>query len=192
MKANESGTKYLKIKEYFQTNSSLGYSVLLQSPLGQAVTRKNFSAFSELFSSDSNSFTVKEFNKEDIKIGLRDLEGLLIESFNKKHGRLPLWNSVGGSVAGQLKAKNEHYELLSAFTTTDYSPFVSRSTLEELSQDPKLERYENFLHVIRFRMLQVGYSFDDALLLSLKSSTADAETYREIYENDYLNKTPFI
>lgn len=192
IRSSKSGTKNSKIQEYFQSNNRLGYSVLLQSPLGQAITRKNFPSFSPLFRNDSKNYTVRDFNKENTKVDLRELEGLLIESFNKIHGHLPLWNSVGGSMAGQAKAKDKHYELLNAFTTNDYSPFVSRSTLEELSNDPTLERYENFLHVIRFRMLQVGHSFDDALSASLKLSSSDAATFKEIHENDYLCKQPIV
>lgn len=182
------GTKYLKIEEYFQSNITLGYSVLLQSILGQATIRKNFSPLSSLSQTDIENHSLSDYNREDIKVNLRDIEGQLIESFNQIHGRLPLWNSMGGSTVGQSKATRENYELVQSFSTEYYSPFVARSTLEELSNNPTLERYENFLHVIRFMMIQSGLTFDDALSKLLPRSQDGAMTFKNIHDTGYLRK----
>lgn len=188
------GTKYLKIEEYFQSNTTLGYSVLLQSILGQATIRKNFSPFSSSIQTytDIENRSLSDYNREDIKINLKDIEGQLIESFKQVHGHFPSWNSIGGSIVGQSKATRENYELIRSFSTSQYSPFVARSTLKELSHNPTLERYENFLHIIRFMMIQSGLTFDDALTMLIHRSQNGAETFRDIHHSEYLRKQPVI
>ena len=42
---------------------------------------------------------LSEQGRDDIK----RVEGILIESFRRKYGHFPLWNSMGGSMVGQTK-----------------------------------------------------------------------------------------
>lgn len=159
IKMDEKGCKYTKIEEYFSKKDKLGYSVFLQSPLHQPVTSDNFT---DWFKYTPDEVTVKNFNDELPKRDLKRVEGILIESFKRKHGKLPKWNSVGGSIAGQLSTTEGNYAIVEAFSTSEFSVLVSRCTLQELSMNPTYTEYESFLHAIRTNMLIFGMTFGDA------------------------------
>lgn len=180
---DENGCKLSKIKEYFTTNEKIGYSVFLQSPLSQPVTRKNINTW---FQHDLSQVSTKDFVHEQTKNDLRQIEGILIEAFRMEHKRLPLWNSVGGSVRGQKKATKGNYDIVYDFSHQRNSPIVSRSTLKELSENSTYELYENFLHSIRHFILYFGMSFNEALLLVLKVD--HIKVFERISEDNYLQK----
>ncbi|GAB6620013.1 TPA: GIY-YIG nuclease family protein [Bacillus cereus] len=179
----ENGCKFIKIQEYFTTNEKLGYSVFLQSPLSQPVTRKNIDTW---FKHDLSQVSTRDFVYEQSKNDLRQIEGILIEAFRMRHNRLPSWNSVGGSISGQRNTTEGNYDIVYDFSHQRNSPLVSRSTLKELSENPTYELYENFLHGIRQYMLYSRISFDEALPHILKID--HLKIFERIIEEDYLKK----
>jgi len=181
------GCKFEKIQEYFTVNEKLGYSVFLQSSNSQPVTRKNISTW---FKHDLSK-NIKDFADEQPKRDLRQIEGILIEAFRMKHGRLPLWNNMGGSLIGQRNATEGNYDIVFDFSHQRNSPLVSRSTLKELCENDMYELYESgFLHGVRQLMLYVGVgtgmTFDEALKYSRKYDTLNI--YEEIMKENYLQK----
>lgn len=179
----DTSCKFTKIQEYFLNNQKLGYSVFLQSPLSQPVTRKNVDTW---FKYDSSQVSSKNFVHEQSKKDLRQIEGILIEAFRIEHNRLPLWNSVGGSVSGQRNATIGNYDIVYDFSHRRNSPLVSRSTLKELSQNPTYELYESFLHAIRQCILYLGMSFNEALPFVRKEDILNV--FECIMQDDYLRK----
>ncbi|WP_368914594.1 GIY-YIG nuclease family protein [Exiguobacterium acetylicum] len=179
----EGGCKYTKIQEYFNSNDKLGYSVFLQSPLSQPITRKNIESW---FKYDLEQVSIQDFSREQSKIDLRHIEGILIESFRMNFGRLPLWNSVGGSTVGQSRTTLGNYDIVYDFSHQRNSPLVSRSTLKEISENPTYEVYESFLHGIRQYILYSGLTFEEALFHIRKHDLSN--TYNRIEEENYLSK----
>ncbi|EFI67585.1 hypothetical protein BFZC1_15520 [Lysinibacillus fusiformis ZC1] len=183
IKMDENGCKYKKIEEYFSKKDKLGYSVFLQSPLHQPVTADNFTSW---FKYNPDEVTLKSLNNEQPKSDLKRVEGILIESFKRKHGKLPKWNNVGGSIAGQLRASDGNYAIVEAFSTPQYSVLVSRCTLKELSTSPTYTQYESILHTIRTYMLIFGMTFENALTLVCKFDPLN--TFDRILYSNYLQK----
>lgn len=181
------GCKLEKIQEYFTVNEKLGYSVFLQSPISQPVTRKNIKTW---FKHDISQVSIKDFAEEQSKRDLRQIEGILIEAFRMRHNRLPLWNNMGGSLTGQRNTTKGNYEIVYDFSHQRNSPLVSRSTLKELSENETYELYENFLHGVRQLMLYVGVgtgmSYNEALKIALQRD--ELNVYGEIIKENYLQK----
>lgn len=183
IKMDENGCKYAKIEEYFSKKDKLGYSVLLQSPLHQPVTSDNFT---DWFKFNPDEVTLKSFNYELPKRDLKIVEGILIESFKRKYGKFPEWNSVGGSITGQHSTTDGNYAIVEAFSTSEFSVLVSRCTLQELSLNPIYTQYESFLHTIRTHMLIFGMTFEDAKILACKFD--QLKTFERILSSNYLQK----
>lgn len=112
-------SKYEKIMEYFQTNEKLGFTIFVQSPLSQAVTRNNIYKW---FGYDPEQFPIQDFTKDRYREELKVLEGILIETFRMKRGTLPPWNAVSGSISGQKRATEGNYEIVRCFTSIEPSP----------------------------------------------------------------------
>lgn len=183
IKMSEDGCKYKEIKEYFSKHNQLGYSVFLQSPLHQPVTSDNFTNW---FKYDPDKTELSNFNDELPKRDLKRVEGILIEAFKKKYGRLPKWNNIGGSVAGQLRTTDGNYAIVEAFSTPEFSLLVSRCTLRELSNSPTYTEYESFLHTIRSNMLILGMDFNTATEYVCKFDRLN--TFKRIFDSNYLQK----
>ncbi|MFD2046455.1 GIY-YIG nuclease family protein [Ornithinibacillus salinisoli] len=176
--------KYEQITSYFEEREKIGYSVFLQSPLSQPVVRKNIYKW---FNYNPEEFSIADFTNEQSKNDLRRLEGILIEAFRQKHGALPKWNRVSGSIDGQRATLSGNYEIIRDMTNQRLSPLVSRSTLRELASNPTYTWYENFIHGIRQMILFFGMSFNEALPFILK--TDSLKTYERIEQEAYLKKT---
>ena len=96
--APKSGCKVEQIQKYFKTNEKLGFSIWVQSPLSQPVCRRVLEQY------DIDPDLVEAETRELLDQGREEIqlfEGLLLESFRVQNGRLPKWNSIGGSIAGQ-------------------------------------------------------------------------------------------
>lgn len=146
---NLDGCKKVQIDEYFKTNSTLGYSVLLQSCLEQA----GLSALS-MFLPELGDTGVK-----DIKTN----EGLLIEVYKILYGGLPSWNKIGGHNTGAKLATKSHEPILKYLSNVDSpSAFRTELPLRTLAKTAGAVTEESELHLIRMFALG-GNSLQQAL-----------------------------
>lgn len=178
---NPNACKKEKINEYFNTYDRLGYSIFVQSPLSQPITRKNKKRWGSIKVEDFPVFDLR--NEADIE-NLRIVEGILIETYKQRHGDLPLWNRVGGLVDGQRRATSGNYQIIKSFI--EPSVLTAKSTLREIASSPTIERYENYLFAVRFYMLYLGYSYDQALDTTERNDILG--TYKEMARKGYINK----
>lgn len=95
---SDSSCKYQKIEEYFKSNERLGYSIFVQSPLSQPLTHRNKNTY-EKFAKQENA-PVEDILSEQGREDIKQVEGILIEAFRRRHGQFPPWNEVGGSKDG--------------------------------------------------------------------------------------------
>ncbi|OME75979.1 hypothetical protein BK120_30200 [Paenibacillus sp. FSL A5-0031] len=178
-----SSCKYEKIQDYFQSNEKLGFSIFVQSPLSQAVTRNNIYNW---FGYDPNEFSIRDFTQDRFRKELKIIEGILIETYRMKKGILPPWNAVAGNVAGQKRAKKESYEIIKFLTSFEPSPYTAKYSLRELSNDPIIEGHENFLHAVRILSLNSGMPFEMALKMILLSDSLGI--YQQLIDSSYFSK----
>ncbi|PEF07918.1 hypothetical protein COM97_03680 [Bacillus thuringiensis] len=171
------GCKIEKIEEYFQSKQKLGYSIFVQSSMHQAFGKKNKGILGNY---TEDQFPFAQYPIDDIKM----TEGILIESYKKKHGNLPPWNRVGGSIKGQTAATDGNYILVESLTHQNISPFIARHTLRELYADSTYLWYEEYLHGARMQMLTLGVNFNQALSFI---RLADSTTYNRIIDDKYLH-----
>ena len=73
----------------------------MQSPLSQPLVHRNRKVY-EKFAKQQNS-PIEDMLSEQGRDDIKRVEGILIESFRRKYGHFPLWNSMGGSMVGQTK-----------------------------------------------------------------------------------------
>mgnify|MGYP002792751299 CR=1 FL=1 len=181
------GSKQKQIEEYFSKNERLGYTIFVQSPLSQPLVHRNSKMY-EKFAKQQNS-PIENMLSEQGKDDIKRVEGILIESFRRKYGHFPPWNSIGGSTAGQTKVMENNINIVKSFCQPDnyiINPIVSRSTIRELSQNPEWAWYENYLHAARMNLLILGMEYDKALELVNKNDTLG--TYKRMKERGYLKK----
>lgn len=181
------GSKQKQIEDYFSKNERLGYTIFVQSPLSQPLVHRN-KAMYEKFEKQQNS-PVEDMLSEQGRDDIKRVEGILIESFRRKYGHLPPWNSIGGSTIGQTRVMENNINIVKSFCTPDnyaINPIVSRSTIRELSQNPEWAWYENFLHGARMNLLMLGMEYNDALELINKNDTFG--TYERMKNAGYLRK----
>ena len=181
------GSKQKQIEDYFSKNERLGYTIFVQSPLSQPLVHRN-KAMYEKFAKQQNS-PVEDMLSEQGRDDIKRVEGILIESFRRKYGHLPPWNSIGCSTIGQTRVMENNINIVKSFCTPDnyaINPIVSRSTIRELSQNPEWAWYENFLHGARMNLLMLGMEYNDALELINKNDTFG--TYERMKNAGYLRK----
>lgn len=181
------GSKQKQIEDYFSKNERLGYTIFVQSPLSQPLVHRN-KAMYEKFAKQQNS-PVEDMLSEQGRDDIKRVEGILIESFRRKYGHLPPWNSIGGSTIGQTRVMENNINIVKSFCTPDnyaINPIVSRSTIREVSQNPEWAWYENFLHGARMNLLMLGMEYNDALELINKNDTFG--TYERMKNAGYLRK----
>lgn len=181
------GSKQKKIEEYFSKNERLGYTIFVQSPISQPLVHRNKTMY-EKFARQQNA-PIEDMLSEQGRDDIKRVEGILIESFRRKYGHFPPWNSIGGAVAGQGRVMENNINIVKSFCTPDdYSinPIVSRSTIRELSRNPEWAWYENYLHAARMNLLMLGMEYKDALDFINKNYTTG--TYEQMKEKGYLKK----
>lgn len=179
--ADPNTCKKEQIEEYFKHNEKLGYSIFVQSPLSQPITSKNQDVWRNIYDEDFSEMDMRSSKgRNDLKI----VEGILIESYKKYNGKLPSWNSVGGSKSGQKRATKGNFEIVKSFS--NQSLLVSKSTLRELSANPVFEGYENVLFTIRYYMLYFGITWGQSYKITERFDTFGR--LKEMNENGYINK----
>lgn len=181
------GSKQKQIEDYFSRNERLGYTIFVQSPLSQPLVHRNRKVY-EKFAKQQNS-PIEDMLSEQGRDDIKRVEGILIESFRRKYGHFPPWNSMGGSMVGQTKVMENNINIVNSFCQPDnyaINPIVSRSTIRELSRNPEWEWYENYLHAARMNLLILGMEYDEALEFINKNDTLG--TYERMKKSGYLRK----
>lgn len=115
------GNKGKEIDAWFAQHTRLGFSIILQEALAD----------------------------EEYEPYARNAEGQLLEGYRKFHGKLPLWNSVGGSRQGATFVRHNSAWWVDAMTGVKDSLVVARRTIRELSDDASAEYFENCVHMAR-------------------------------------------
>lgn len=132
---------------------------------------------------------VQDLRSDRSRDDIKQVEGILIESFHRRNGDLPPWNKVGGSISGQRAATDGNYKIVEAMSFQD-NLLSSKFSLREIAQNPTFERYENFMHGIRIIMLSTGMTFGNALkwILRFDHWGIHRETFREMQETGYFSR----
>ena len=128
------------------------------------------------------NFQEKIEGKEHIK----QVEGILIETYRKVNGKFSLWNRMGGSLYGQKVASIGNYDIVKSFIDFQSNPLVSRCSLRELSEDPMYAAFENYLHAVRMSMLMSGMTLMDSLNFHNKFDSMNI--YKQMIDNGYFDK----
>lgn len=71
----------------------------------------------EKFAKQQNS-PIEDMLSEQGRDDIKRVEGILIESFRRKYGHFPLWNSIGGSMVGQTKVMENNINIVNSFCST--------------------------------------------------------------------------
>ncbi|WP_416827836.1 GIY-YIG nuclease family protein [Ectobacillus polymachus] len=171
--------KFVNIKSYFNQKEKLGYSILTMSPISQPVIKKNVHKIYD------EEVELSDFANEHFKRDLKIVEGILIEAYRIKNGSLPPWNKRSGSLVGKSRSTEGNYDIVRSFTNKQESALVANCTIRELKANPMSIHFEEFLHVVRDRMLTYGISFSDALK---ESELYDKFLYDLIMKENYLSK----
>ena len=184
---DDDSCKYKYIENYFNNNERIGYTIFVQSPLSQPLTFRNRTQY-EKIANEANS-SVENMLSEQGKDDIKRVEGILIESYRKKHGHIPPWNDIGGSIQGQNLVMPNNYNIVKSFCSPDdyeINPIVSRSTISELAENPSYVTFENFLHAVRMYVLIFGMEYEDALEFTIKNDRYNS--YDRIIKNGYDKK----
>ncbi|AFQ46276.1 GIY-YIG nuclease family protein [Desulfosporosinus meridiei] len=182
------GCKKDKIEEYFGSCDKLGYTIFVQSSMSQPATHRNKQLWNGL---DIKMFDVQDYRDDLVRDDIRRVEGILIESYRIKHGDLPPWNRVGGSILGQQSVNPGNYnEIVASFSSMDPNLLTARYSLREISNNPTFERYENTMHAIRMHMLLWGMSFGEARNLIKRSDSTGffEKTIQEMNRAGYFKR----
>ncbi len=178
IECSASSCKKDKIKDYFDENEYLGFTIMLQSALSQPINHREKKKY-------SNSFEEEELSKilgNEGRKSIQKMEGLLIESFKLNFGRFPIWNQVGGSLVGQKAAKQSHIEILKLLVSERPNKYVALASLTELSTNQEYCFYEAYLHGIRISPLPTQKAID------YNKRISGLDIYTEIRNKGYFGK----
>ena len=183
LKMNSASCKYEYIKNYFNDNEYLGYTIFVQSPLSQPIMNKILSKHNR----DDVDFVEAAYKLQD-ELGYKEvrlIEGNLIESHKRINGNKPKWNKIGGSIEGQ-KYIYSGEKLLELFTLKKDDFIVARSSLREISSNPTYETYENFLHSIRINIFRFGIGYDEEFYKNYYDVNTRDRIILDKYHKKYL------
>lgn len=174
---NPKSCKIDKINNYFNSKEYIGFSVILQSSLSQPVNQRQVRKYANFSKSELiNIFGVEGADE------IRYTEGVLIEGFKNKYGRLPQWNEIGGSKQAQKIAKGKNVKMLEYLTLIKPNKYVSRVSLRELSKSCEFLKYETYLHSIRMS------PFSSEETIKMHQEKLGIFTFKEIADKDYFKK----
>jgi hypothetical protein len=165
-----------RIKEYFEINEYLGFTIILQSQLSQPFNNRQKRKYKGIYSDSELKNILGKEGAEDIKY----TEGVLIEAHKTKHGKRPSWNKIGGSAQAQRIAKNKNVKMLEYLITNEQNKYTSLVSLKELSNSSLFNKYEAYLHSLRTSILPVEAMIKEHEKLGI-------ETYREMRSDNYFS-----
>jgi len=180
---DDNSCKRKQIDEYFNKKEKIGYSIFVQSPLSQPITHRNEKEYRKML---GDEFSREDYVGEEGKEHIKQVEGILIETYRKANGKFPLWNRMGGSLYGQKVASIGNYDIVKSFIDFQSNPLVSRCSLRELSEDPMYAAFENYLHAVRMSMLMSGMTLMDSLNFHNKFDSMNI--YKQMIDNGYFDK----
>ena len=163
--------KWPQIQQHFRSYPKLGYTILAQSTLDQAVCDR-WSAVN----ADQMERLMEElgYHSEDeaksilnmqVDRNLRRTEGAILEVHVQDHGRLPAWNKIRGfdvNYSDQSLTDAREYLKAATGTTSLFDQLVAKSSLVEMAANSLWAGYEEYLHGIRFLVRGVGFTWDTA------------------------------
>lgn len=180
---DDNSCKRKQIDEYFNKKEKIGYSIFVQSSLSQPITHRNEKDYRKML---GDEFSREDYVGEEGKEHIKQVEGILIETYRKANGKFPLWNRMGGSLYGQKVASIGNYDIVKSFIDFQPNPLVSRCSLRELSENPMHAAFENYLHAVRMSMLMSGMAFMDSLNFHNKFDSINI--YKQMIDNGYFDK----
>lgn len=131
------GCKRHQLNQWLASHSTVGLSIMVQSPMTQPNTHR------------SSALAV---NPNSGAVDLFAAEGVLLEMHRQHFGTLPAWNSIGGSFnpKGAVKIDASDIWHLAVLTGVRDQERVARASLRELAADPTRTHYEaDVLHAAR-------------------------------------------
>lgn len=175
------GCKREQVKEWFGKRKSLGYAAFVQSCYDQvAVSRQAGTMSAEYYDEESDAFWgYDESGLEDIKAN----EGALIAAYSGYHGRLPLWNKIGGARHARQRAPQRLYGQLELAAGAVDSLLLARRTIRELWNEPVSMSYEEALHAGRQLAILKTFGIGVDSLIIVKSMVEQAEKRKHIDPN---------
>jgi len=189
--------KWSHIQKYFEAQPKLGYSILAQSPLEQAVCERW-----ESVNADQLEWMMEEFGflsieeaksalNKQVDRTLRRTEGAMLAVHVQDHGRLPAWNKIRGfDVHYSEHSLADAREYLKAVTgtTSRHDPLVAKSSLVEIDAKSLWAGYEMHLHGIRLMVRGAGLAWDAAA-----AKVPDPVGYLKLMADDgYMIKQPAL
>lgn len=133
------GNKGAQINDWFARHERIGFSIVIQEGLAD----ESYEPYSA------------------------NAEGQLIEGYRALHGRLPLWNKIGGSRHGARYAATHTATWFDFMTGRADGLVVARRTLRELNDDATAEYNEITIHTSRtgLSLHPHGGTIDDTAVL---------------------------
>jgi hypothetical protein len=98
----------------------------------------------------------------------RNAEGQLLKGYRRFHGKLPLWNGVGGSRRGAMFVRHKSGWWVDSMTSADDSMVVARRTIRELSDDATAEYFENCVHMARTQLANIDGTNPDQIAAAIQ------------------------
>jgi hypothetical protein len=182
------GCKVNEVRSYFAESDRLGYTLVPQSPLDQP----DSSRARRRYGADLEARAMLEEQAVPGHEEIVHLEGQLLGAHMRRHGRLPPWNTIGGSAFGAARATGDTEPFLDLLRARYKCALNSKLTIRQLALDDAACRWENLLHVARWNLLEWSGEVSDELLLGEIERLAAAEDwtgaagFRELLESGYL------
>lgn len=183
--APPNGCKFDLIMDHLNTHGRIGITIFTQSPIEQSRVAANKRA----------EFLVDEPGGID---RIKFTEGYFIKLYELLNGKLPKWNKVQGSIAGQKLAMDRTGSyLLECVNPNMISPFTSKYTITELASKEGIRWTidEVDMHAIRMVALNFpGFTLPSAIDFFRNSHEYSEERYQRLLKNgyfDFLNDPKF-
>lgn len=190
----DNSSKREQIAAHFAANEKLGYTVLVQSPMSQAMCAGREKAIPGELELAVEEFgyldaeEVREVINTPLVNGLRWVEGALIRGFEREYGRRPAWNRNSGA---QIEYSEEDLAKVGAmlraviFLKSDYLYQTSHCSMVELSASAAHVTFECFLHGVRLLCQAGGPTFREVC-----EQFPDQDVWRRIREAKFMSKLP--
>ena len=149
MGSSAKGNKREQIAAHFAANETLGFSILVRSPLSQGVIATHLTGIED----DLARYEMKA-NSREVEGEISDAEGAAIRSEAIRQDRLPAWNKIGGSEPVWLPRMTERVDTGDLFTGTVDCLLQARLDLRPLWEDATATRYEEQLHAARIEAVK--------------------------------------
>ena len=189
--------KWPQIQQHFHSYPKLGYTILAQSTLDQAVCDRwsavntdQMERFMEEFGYHSEDEAKRILNKQ-LDRTLRRTEGAMLAAHEQDHGRLPAWNKIRGfdvNYSDQSLTDAREYLKAATGTTSQFDQLVAKSSLVEMAAKPLWAGYEIHLHGTRLLLRGLGVEWD-----AVASIVPDPMGYTKSMADDgYIVRKPAL